>query len=67
MSFNNFVVISKNIVNVCSRYVDNGLYCIEPIFNDLLNMDMFKIVEPTPKWQKVSDDEIHLWYLIGPY
>ena len=58
------VSLSKNGINICSGFVDDGLYFIKPIFNETLQTKMFKVTEPTPKRRKVSNEnETYLWHL----
>jgi hypothetical protein len=51
------ISIYKNGMNICSGYVDNGLYFVKPISNNLLQTKMFKVVEPIPKRRKISNDK----------
>ena len=51
-----FVSIYKNGMNICFGYVDNGIYFIKPIFNNLLQTKMFKVTKPTHKRRKISND-----------
>ena len=59
------VSIYKNGMNICSGYVDNGIYFVKPIFKNLLQTEMFKVAEPTPKRRKISNDknDTYLWHL----
>ena len=52
---NEFVHISRNGLNICSGHLDDGLYCIKPIPNSLLNTEMFRVAEPKNKKQMISD------------
>ena len=64
-SFDNEIVcISKNGLNICYGYLDNGLYFIRPISKPLLNTEMFKVVEPKSKKQNISHKgDTYLWHL----
>ena len=61
----NSVTIYKNGMTICSGYVDNRIYFIKPIFNNLLQTEMFKVTEPSLKRRKISshDNETYLWHL----
>ena len=48
----NPVTIYKNGMTICSGYVDNGIYFIQPIFNNLLQIEMFNVAKPSSKRQK---------------
>ena len=65
MFFDNEIVsISKNGLNICYGYLDDGLYFIRPIRKPLLNIEMFKVVEPKSKKQNISHkDDAYLWHL----
>ena len=65
VSFDNEgVSISKNGLNICYGYLDNGLYFIKPISKPLLNIEMFKVAKPKSKKQKISQkDDTYLWHL----
>ena len=65
VSFDNEVVsISKNGLNICYGYLDNGPYFIRSISKPLLNIEMFKVAKPKSKMQKISHkDDTYLWHL----
>ena len=52
-------------MTICSGYVDNGIYFIKPIFNNLIQTEMFKVVEPSLKRIMISsdDNDTYLWHL----
>ncbi|XP_024027517.1 uncharacterized protein LOC112093412 [Morus notabilis] len=59
-----FVSLSKNGIHICSDFVDDGLYFVKTIFNEMLQTEMFKVTEPTPKRRKVSNEnETYMWHL----
>ncbi|XP_073025153.1 uncharacterized protein [Primulina eburnea] len=47
--------VGTNGMNICSGYVENGLFFIKPISHNLLQTEIFKVAEPTPK-RKKSDE-----------
>ena len=58
------VSISKNGLNICSGYLDDGLFFLRHITKPLLNAKLFKVAEPRSKKQKVShENETYLWHL----
>ena len=64
VSFDNEIVyISKNGLNICYGYLDDGLYFIRPTSKPLLNTEMFKMVELKSKKQKIYHiDDTYLWH-----
>ena len=47
-----FVSLSRNGVNICSSFVDDGLYFVKPKINEMLQTKLFKVAEPTTKQKK---------------
>ena len=61
---NNSVIISRNGLNVCSGFLNDGLYMIRPTDESLLNTEMFRVEKPKAKKQKIShDNNTYLWHL----
>lgn len=58
------VSLSKNGIHISFGFVDDGLYFVKLIFNEILQTEMFKVPEPTTKRRKISNkDETYLWHL----
>ena len=61
---NNSVIISRSGLNICTGFIDSGLYMIRPKSNSLLNIEMFRVEQPKHKRQKIShDNDTYLWHL----
>ena len=65
VSFDNEIVyISNNGLNICYGYLDDELYFIIPTSKPFLNTEMFKMVEPKSRKQKIyHKDDTYLWHL----
>ena len=61
---NNSVIIFRSGLNICTGFIDSGLYMIRPKSNSLLNTEMFRVEQPKHKRQKIShDNDTYLWHL----
>lgn len=59
------ISLNKNGMNIYSGYVENSLFLVKLISHNLLQTEMFKVAEPTPKRRKISSEnnDIYLWHL----
>ena len=62
VSFDNEVVsISKNGLNICYGYLDNGPYFFRPISKPLLNIEMFKVANQRVRSKRFLIKMIHTY------